>query len=103
MTAKETFKEVWKEHFGEDINDQLNIALEHDYIFEAMDKYSSQLESRVEPATCGLCRDCEYWLPINEGHPVSQCKNRGTITYKQAIYVDDADCFGCINFSKLSV
>ena len=38
-TAKEIFTEVWKEWFGDEDNDQLNIALEHDYIFESMERY----------------------------------------------------------------
>lgn len=45
-TAKEIFTEVWKEWFGDEDNDQLNIALEHGYIFEAMERYK---QVKVEP------------------------------------------------------
>ena len=45
-TAKEIFIEVWKEWFGDEDNDQLNIALKHDYIFESMERYK---QVSVEP------------------------------------------------------
>ena len=45
-TAKEIFTEVWKEWFGDEDNDQLYIALEHNYIFESMERYK---QGQVEP------------------------------------------------------
>ena len=49
-TAKEIFIEVWKEWFGDEDNDQLNIALKHDYIFESMERYK---QVSVEPEVSG--------------------------------------------------
>ena len=47
--AKEIFKEVWISHFGhsEQLDTDLNIALKHDYIFEAMQLYTDE-QSREE-------------------------------------------------------
>ena len=45
MTAKETFIKKWVDYFGsegDEENEQLKIALEHDYIFEAMQDYARQ-------------------------------------------------------------
>jgi hypothetical protein len=43
-TSKEIFKEVWIEWFGDSnvFDEQLNIALDHDYIFQAMERYAKQ-------------------------------------------------------------
>ena len=35
------FKEVWVEWFGD--NEQLDIVMKHDYIFEAMERYAKSL------------------------------------------------------------
>ena len=57
-TAKEIFIEVWKEWFGDEDNDQLNIALKHDYIFESMERYKQvSVEPEVKPANCEHPRD----------------------------------------------
>lgn len=45
MTAKETFIKKWVDYFGsegDEENEQLKIALEHDYIFQAMQDYARQ-------------------------------------------------------------
>jgi len=48
MTAKEIFNEVWIEHFGhtKETDEQLEIVQDHDYIFEAMERYK---QVSVEP------------------------------------------------------
>jgi len=49
MTKKEVFKEVWIDWFGEDeeTNKQLEIALEHNYIFEAMDRWAQLIKVKT--------------------------------------------------------
>lgn len=49
MTKKDVFKEVWIEWFGEDkeVNKQLEVALKHDYIFEAMDRWAQLIKIKT--------------------------------------------------------
>jgi len=70
-TAKEIFIEVWKEHFGDEINNRLNIVLEHDYIFEAMERYTGQVEPEVKPEIADDVEKLkELWYARNPAHEV---------------------------------
>lgn len=103
-TAREIFREVWIDEFGhsKELDEQLEISMKHDYLFDAMEKYADQF--KITQALEQLKKDCleaqkkyeDCWedQPFDEEDEKFTCTRCGGFLYIEQ-GGDTVDCYAC--------